>query len=95
MQNSRILASAFAFALCGLIRLYRLIFGPLKAVFGFHGCCRFTPSCSQYCEEAIREHGPLCGCALGLRRLLRCHPWGRFGPDPIPRKLSCTPSLSL
>ena len=46
--------------------------------------CRFTHTCSQYALEAIRKHGPLRGTYLAVRRLLRCHPWGGYGYDPVP-----------
>ncbi|MCF0183778.1 MAG: membrane protein insertion efficiency factor YidD [Bacteroidaceae bacterium] len=46
--------------------------------------CRFTPTCSQYALEAIRKHGPLRGLYLAVRRILRCHPWGGSGYDPVP-----------
>ena len=46
--------------------------------------CRFTPSCSTYALEAIRRHGPISGLYLALRRILRCHPWGGSGYDPVP-----------
>lgn len=67
-----------------LIRVYRVTFAPLKAMMGLQGCCRFTPSCSQYTEEAICTHGWCHGTGLGLRRILRCHPWGGMGDDPVP-----------
>lgn len=46
--------------------------------------CRFTPTCSQYAVEAIAKHGALKGTWLALRRILRCHPWGGSGYDPVP-----------
>ena len=46
--------------------------------------CRCTPTCSQYAIEAIQKHGALKGLWLALRRLLRCHPWGGSGYDPVP-----------
>lgn len=46
--------------------------------------CRFTPTCSQYAVEAIKKHGPVKGLYLTVRRLLRCHPWGGSGYDPVP-----------
>ena len=48
--------------------------------------CRFTPTCSQYGIEAVEEHGALRGGLLAARRLLRCHPWGKFGFDPVPER---------
>ncbi|MDE6153747.1 MAG: membrane protein insertion efficiency factor YidD [Muribaculaceae bacterium] len=46
--------------------------------------CRFTPTCSEYALEALRKHGPVKGSYLTIRRILRCHPWGGSGYDPVP-----------
>ncbi len=57
--------------------------GPLAKFFPFWGCC-FYPSCSEYTYQAINKYGVIKGCYLGLRRLFRCHPWSKGGPDPVP-----------
>jgi putative membrane protein insertion efficiency factor len=67
------------------IRVYRVAFAPLKVMLGLQGCCRYTPTCSNYAEEAICTHGLCRGLGLGARRVLRCHPWGGSGFDPVPR----------
>ncbi len=46
--------------------------------------CRYTPTCSSYAVEAIKKYGPFKGFYLGLKRVLRCHPWGGSGEDPVP-----------
>ena len=71
-----------------LLRLYRLLISPLKnLLFGQGGSCRFTPTCSEFTLDAVLTHGAIGGIWLGLRRLLRCHPWGACGHDPVPAKL--------
>ena len=62
------------------IRLYQL---TLSGFVGFH--CRYQPTCSAYGIEAIERHGLAKGLALTLRRLMRCHPWGGSGYDPVPQ----------
>lgn len=74
-QISRLLSSLLILP----IRFYQLCISPL-----FPASCRFTPTCSQYAVEALQTHGPLKGLTLSLRRLLRCHPWGGSGYDPVP-----------
>ena len=63
-----------------LIELYRKYLSPLKK----HPTCRFVPTCSEYALQAIQKHGPFKGLYLTIRRLLRCHPWGGSGYDPVP-----------
>ena len=70
-----------------LIRGYQVGIAPLlKALAGPNGGCRFEPSCSRYCAEAIEVHGVGRGVWLGLKRIARCHPWGGQGHDPVPPK---------
>lgn len=67
------------------IRLYQLLISPaLVFILGPSARCRFNPSCSQYAREAIEAHGAIRGGWLALRRLGRCHPWGKCGDDPCP-----------
>ena len=62
-----------------LIRFYRSQISPLHP-----GCCRFTPTCSQYALEAIQKYGALKGGVLTIRRILRCNPLCKGGYDPVP-----------
>ncbi|MCX8020089.1 MAG: membrane protein insertion efficiency factor YidD [Chitinophagaceae bacterium] len=62
-----------------LIKMYQLVISPWKAP-----SCRFTPTCSEYAITALKKYGMLKGLRLTLRRLLRCHPWGGSGYDPVP-----------
>lgn len=56
----------------------------ISPVLGPH--CRHVPSCSHYTIEALREWGFIKGFWLGLKRVLRCHPWGTHGYDPVPKR---------
>ena len=61
------------------VRLYQVSLGALVG-----GHCRFHPTCSQYAVEALQTRGALRGSWLTLRRILRCHPFGGGGYDPVP-----------
>lgn len=64
-----------------IIRGYQLAISPMLGP-----RCRFYPSCSCYAHTAIERYGVLRGFWLGLRRLLRCHPFAEGGYDPVPDK---------
>lgn len=69
------------------IRAYQLTISPAQAfIFGPTSGCRFTPTCSQYGIEAIRERGAVAGSWLTAKRICRCHPFGGCGHDPVPQK---------
>ncbi len=71
--------------LLGGVQLYQALISPaLHALAGPGAGCRFTPSCSHYACDALRLHGALTGTVLAARRVLRCHPWGPSGADPVP-----------
>ncbi len=62
---------------------YKKFISPIfEQLFG--KACRFTPTCSQYTIEALEKFGTVKGLALGFKRILRCHPWGGSGSDPVP-----------
>lgn len=65
--------------LVALVRAYQLFVSPWLPP-----SCRYVPSCSNYMIEAIRKHGAWKGTWYGIRRLLRCAPWGGHGFDPVP-----------
>ncbi len=67
--------------LVGLIRVYQVALSPY-----FGSQCRFTPTCSEYAKEAVRQHGALKGSWLAIRRIGRCHPYHPGGHDPVPPK---------
>ena len=73
------ISAALTVLLTGFVKSYRLLISPLLPP-----RCRHFPSCSEYCIEAIERHGPLRGSWLGIKRILRCHPWGTSGLDPVP-----------
>ena len=66
------------YAVAALIRVYQVAASP------FPSPCRYSPTCSTYALEAVRHYGALKGTWLGVRRILRCHPFASGGHDPVP-----------
>ncbi len=62
-----------------LIRFYQVVISPLTPA-----TCRFEPTCSHYSVEAIQKHGVFKGILLSIKRISKCHPWGKSGYDPVP-----------
>ena len=64
-----------------IIKLYQIIISPLVG-----SNCRYQPTCSQYSVQALEQWGIFYGLFLSLKRIVRCHPWGDSGYDPVPPK---------
>ncbi|MAR65316.1 MAG: membrane protein insertion efficiency factor YidD [Flammeovirgaceae bacterium] len=60
------------------IIFYQKFISPLLGI-----SCRYNPSCSQYSKEAILKYGLIKGFYLSFKRILKCHPWGGSGYDPL------------
>ena len=61
-----------------LINFYKYLISPLLG-----NNCRYLPTCSEYTKESVKKFGIISGVWLGLKRIIRCHPWGKGGYDPI------------
>lgn len=79
MKALRLINRLLAWLLTLPVIFYRRCISPMKPP-----TCRFTPTCSEYAIEALRKHGPFRGSWLAVCRILRCHPWGGSGYDPVP-----------
>lgn len=73
----RRLEAAAGVTLIAIVRGYQLTISPLLGP-----RCRFRPTCSEYCIEAVRRYGALRGGLKAVRRVARCHPWNPGGYDP-------------
>lgn len=66
-----------------ILKLYKILLSPIFVNLLGHGC-RFTPTCSEYAASAIEKYGVINGGVLGLKRILRCHPFSSGYFDPVP-----------
>tara|TARA_B100000965_G_scaffold269239_1_gene227717 strand:+ start:461 stop:691 length:231 start_codon:yes stop_codon:yes gene_type:complete len=64
-----------------IIKFYQKLISPLLG-----SNCRFQPTCSEYCMNSLKTWGLLKGIYLSVKRIMKCHPWGGRGYDPVPRK---------
>ncbi|NNG25925.1 MAG: membrane protein insertion efficiency factor YidD [Ignavibacteriaceae bacterium] len=78
-QFSSLFITVLTFPFIILIKLYQLLISPF-----FTSSCRYTPTCSHYTLDALKKYGLFKGGWLGLKRILKCHPWGGSGYDPVP-----------
>ena len=62
-----------------LIKFYQILISPLLP-----STCRFSPTCSEYSKLSLLKHGLIKGLFLSFKRIIRCHPWGGKGLDPVP-----------
>ncbi|MEO0818535.1 MAG: membrane protein insertion efficiency factor YidD [Pseudomonadota bacterium] len=65
-----------------LLKVYKVTLSPVFYAFGAR--CRYHPTCSEYAAGAISRHGLWAGIWMALARLIRCHPFGGSGMDPVP-----------
>jgi len=82
IENTQKKRSVLAFVFLGLVKFYRYFLSPLLGP-----RCRYQPTCSAYALEAIETHGGLKGGWLAAKRIGRCHPFGGFGYDPVPKSV--------
>lgn len=75
----KIIEYPFKIFFLGVIGVYKVIISPI-----IPKTCRFTPTCSTYTIQAIKEFGVIKGGVIGTKRLIKCGPWSKGGFDPIP-----------
>jgi hypothetical protein len=78
-QAIDLIKHAIGWFLILLVRFYQKAISPYLP-----SSCRYVPTCSHYFIEVVKKYGPFKGGYLGIRRILRCHPWGGHGYDPVP-----------
>lgn len=74
----RFIGKIISFFMIKLIRFYQIFISPLLPK-----TCRFYPTCSTYCIQALQKYGLIKGSYLGIKRILKCHPGNPGGYDPL------------
>ena len=71
-------------AILDSIKDYQINIGPaIKEKIGKDNICKFTPSCSEYAQQAVEKYGPKKGSGLAIKKLLKCNPLSKGGEDPL------------
>jgi len=75
------LKKLFTYPFIFLVKIYQTLISPLTP-----STCRYQPTCSHFTIEALQIHGLFRGGLLAIKRIFSCHPWGKSGYDPVPKK---------
>jgi len=73
----------FIYLIVLIIKTYQLLISPI-----LKSNCRYLPTCSEYTIIALQEHGVIKGFYYSFHRILKCHPFGGNGYDPVPKKIN-------
>ncbi len=79
IKSKYMLKKILIFPFIVLIKAYQSFISPL-----LKPSCRFTPTCSHYAIESLTKYGVFKGIILTIKRISKCHPWGKSGYDPVP-----------
>ena len=80
----------FIFPFILIIKFYQTLISPLLG-----SNCRFQPTCSEYCMDSLKTWGLFKGLYLSVKRIIKCHPWGGKGYDPVPKKTSRAEQIQI
>ena len=72
----------FTLTLIKILKVYKLFVSPIIGP-----SCRYLPTCSEYCIEALKTHGLTKGLFLSFKRVMSCHPWANSGFDPVKKEM--------
>ena len=65
-----------------VIKIYQFFISPMLGQ-----NCRYLPTCSEYSIQSFQQFGIVKGFVLSIKRISKCHPWGNYGYDPVPKKI--------